>query len=158
MVTQGMVSSRKLSGTSSNKSCTTIVSQNDTISISSCSDKPYEGTALCFQNWRDEKSNFDYFGTKRLPLCISSICTNPANQQKSRDQGSPVANIDNPFLHSQMWYPELLRLSLKNQLPLPIKEMLPINSKGSAHTLVKHRALQLATWKISGLSCTMKEY
>ena len=30
-----------------------------------------------------------------------------------------------------MWYPDLLRLSIKNPLPFPIKKRLPINSKGN---------------------------
>ena len=55
-----------------------------------------------------------------------------------------------PTWHTQVWFPELLRMSIGKYLLLPQHRRLLTNAQGEIHPLVKNKTLRLAVWKISG--------
>ena len=59
---------------------------------------------------------------------------------------------------TQSWYPELLRLSVKNPIILPLRGDLLKGRQNKQHALIQHRTIQLAAWVVSGSVWQRKEY
>ena len=63
-----------------------------------------------------------------------------------------------PTWQSQTWYPELIRLSMKNPLLLPQHSNLLRNSQGETHPLRQNQTMRLAAWIITGNIWLRKEF
>ena len=59
---------------------------------------------------------------------------------------------------TQSWYPELLRLSVRNPIILPLKEDLLKGPQNQQHPLIQNRTIQLAVCVVSGSVWQRKEY
>ena len=68
------------------------------------------------------------------------------------------ADINNPAWTTQVWYPEILNMSIKSLILLPWRKDVLKNPKGEIHPLVQNRALQLVAWTVSGLHCRRREF
>ena len=66
--------------------------------------------------------------------------------------------IVTPTWQTRSWYPELLRLSVRNAIILPLKEDLLKCSQNQQHPLIQNRTMQLAVWVVSGKVWQKKEY
>ena len=63
-----------------------------------------------------------------------------------------------PAWQTQAWYPQLLYLSIRNPILLPVWPSLLKNPQGENHPLLKNRTLRLVVWTISGKNCKQKEF
>ena len=63
-----------------------------------------------------------------------------------------------PTWQTQKWYPELLRLSVRNPSILPLKGDLLKDPQNQQYPLIQNRTMQLAVWVISGSIWLRKEY
>ena len=63
-----------------------------------------------------------------------------------------------PTWQSQTWYPELIRLSIKNLLLLPQHPNLLTNPQGETNTLLQNQTMRLAAWIITGNIRLRKEF
>ena len=61
----------------------------------------------------------------------------------------PPLIIVTPTWQAQSWYPELLRLSVRNQFILPLKEDLLKRPQNQHHPLIHNRTVQLAVSVVS---------
>ena len=59
---------------------------------------------------------------------------------------------------SQIWYPWLLKMSIKNPFLLPAKNTLLMNPQRSNHPLIESGSLRLVVWLISINEWRQKEY
>ena len=70
--------------------------------------------------------------------------------KKAQEEKVPSLIIVTPSLQTQIWYPELLRLSVRNLIILPLKEDLLKGPQNQQHPLIQNRTMQLAVWLVSG--------
>ena len=66
--------------------------------------------------------------------------------------------IVTPIWQTQSWYPELLRLSVRNSIILSLKEYLLKGPQNQKHPLIQNRTMQLAVWVVSANVWQRKEY
>ena len=55
-----------------------------------------------------------------------------------------------PTWQTQIWYPKLRRISVRNPIILPLLENLLKGLQNQQHPLIQNRAMQLAVWVVSG--------
>ena len=63
-----------------------------------------------------------------------------------------------PTWQSQTWYPELIRLSMKNPLILPQHSNLLRNTQGETHNLLQNQTIRLIAWIITDNIWLRKEF
>ena len=63
-----------------------------------------------------------------------------------------------PTWQSQTWYPELIRLSMKNPLLLPQHSNLLRNPQGETHNLLQNQTMRLIAWIITSNIWLRKEF
>ena len=66
--------------------------------------------------------------------------------------------IVTPTWQTQSWYPELLRLSVRNPIILLLKDDLLKGPQNQHHPLIQNRTIQLAVWVVSESVWQRKEY
>ena len=86
------------------------------------------GTDALQQNWYHKES-----------ICIPSICLDSQSTEKSRGGEVPFLIIVTPTCQTQSWYPELLLLSVRNPIILPLKDDL---LKGPQINIILHQIEQ----------------
>ena len=86
------------------------------------------GTDALQQNWYHKES-----------ICIPSICLDSQSTEKSRGGEVPSLIIVTPTCQTQSWYPELLLLSVRNPIILPLKDDL---LKGPQINIILHQIEQ----------------
>ena len=78
--------------------------------------------------------------------------------KKVEEKKVPSLIIVTPTWQTQSWYPELLRLSVRNPIILPLKEDLLKCPQNQQHPLIQNQTMQLAVWLVSGSVWQRKEY
>ena len=78
--------------------------------------------------------------------------------KKVEEEKVPSLIIVIPTWQTQKWYPELLRLSVRNPIILPLKGDLLKDPQNQQYPLIQNRTMQLAVWVISGSIWLRKEY
>ena len=91
-------------------------------------------------------------------MCIPSICLDSQSTERSRRGKSAFSNNSNSYLTNPKLVPELLRLSVRNPIILPLKDDLPKGPQNQHQPLIQNRTMQLAVWGVSGSVWQRKEY
>ena len=78
--------------------------------------------------------------------------------KKVKEEKVPSLIIVTPTWETQSWYPELLRLSVRNPIILPLKRDLIKGPQKQQHPLIQNRTMQLAVWLVSGSVWQRNEY
>ena len=78
--------------------------------------------------------------------------------KKGEEEKVPSLILVTLTWQTQSWYPELLRLSVRNPIILPLKEDLLKGPQNQQHPLIQNRTIQLAAWVVSGSVWQRKEY
>ena len=86
-------------------------------------------------------------------IYFSSICLDSQITEKRRRGESAFSNWQ-----TQSWYSELLRLSVKNPIILPLREDLLKGPQNKQHALIQIWTIQLAAWLVSGSVWQRREY
>lgn len=86
-------------------------------------------------------------------IYFSSICLDSQITEKRRRGESAFSNWQ-----TQSWYSELLRLSVKNPIILPLREDLLKGPQNKQHALIQNWTFQLAAWLVSGSVWQRREY
>ena len=94
----------------------------------------------------------------RESICITSICLAPQSIENVEEEKVPFLIIVTTTWQTPNWYPDLLRLSVRNRIILPLKDYLLKGPQNQHHLLVQNRTMQLAVWFVSGSVWQRKEY
>ena len=78
--------------------------------------------------------------------------------KKVKKENVPSIIIVTPTWQTQSCYPELLHLSMRNPIILPLEEDLLKGSQNQKHRLIQNRTMQLAVGGISGSVWQRKQY
>ena len=70
----------------------------------------------------------------------------------------PSLIIVTPTWQTKSWYPDLLRLSLRNPIILPLKEDLLKGPQNQHHRLFQNQTMQLTAWVVSRSAWQRTEY
>ena len=70
--------------------------------------------------------------------------------KKVEEEKFPSLIIVIPTWQTWSWYPELLRLSVRNLIILPLKDDLLKGPQNQHHPLIQNRTMQLSVWVVSG--------
>ena len=91
-------------------------------------------------------------------ICISSIRLDSYSIEKVEEEKKPFLIIVTTTWQTQSWYPDLLHLSVRNRIILPLKDYLIKGPQNQHHPLVQNQAMQLAVRFVSGRVWQRKEY
>ena len=110
---------------------------------------------------RSQQSQHGYSSTQLVSqksICIPSICLDSQSIEKVEEEKVPFLIIVTTTWQTQNWYPDLLRLSVRNRIILPLTDYLLKAPQNQHHPLVQNRTMQLAVWFVSGSVWQRKEY
>ena len=102
----------------------------------------------------------------QVPTCVAwkpdphSHATDTFNRtlNKTLKEQVPKLILITPAWTTQVWYPEILNMSIKSPILLPWRKDLLKNPKRKIHPLVQNRTLKLVAWTVSGLDCRRMEF
>ena len=101
------------------------------------------------------------FITLSMFVCIMYFCRiyrkNGRVVMKVEHDKAKITLITSTW-QTQFWYPTLLRMSIRNPLPLPSSKILLQNFQGEYHPLVVTGKLTLAGWLVFSNSWQQREY
>ena len=83
-------------------------------------------------------------------ICIPSIRLDSKSIEKVDEEKVLFLIIVTTTWQTQSWYPDILRLSVRNRIILPLKDYLLNGPQNQHHPLVQNQAMQLAVWFVSG--------
>ena len=110
-------------------------------------DPPSLGTDAMQQIW-SHKLLYAFTPSALIPRVLRKV---------EEDQVNMMILIT-PTWQTQVWFPELLRLSIAKPLLIPNHKFLLTNPQAEVNPLVQNQTLRLAAWKVSGKSCLRKEF
>ena len=99
------------------------------------------------QNWRNLKP-YAFPPFNLLGRCLKKI----------RQERVQTVVIIAPVWQGQSWYPALLESIVDFPVLLPLSHQMLVSPTGQVHPLVLNNSLRLATWRVSGDPCRLKEF
>ena len=114
---------------------------------------------LLFVEARPTELSSGCLPTKLVPPgSFPQFCMIPMVLSKVLKDKVPMITLIAPAWPSQLWYPEAVRMSIKQPILLTWRRDLLKNPKGKIHPLVQNKTLKLVAWTVSGLDYKRKEF